>query len=58
MRIERASFGIVGVFVIAAGILLGVYGQSHVPGAALAVGLFYVAAGTVAIAWSLKPRRS
>ncbi|HYM39054.1 MAG TPA: hypothetical protein VEY12_02765 [Thermoplasmata archaeon] len=58
MRIERASFGILGLFFIAAGVLLGVYGQGHAPVAVVAVGLFYVAAGTAAIAWSLKPRRS
>ena len=58
MRIVRRSVALVGAYFVAAGTLLGEYGQGQVSGALVAFGLAYAAAGAALIAWSLKPNVS
>jgi hypothetical protein len=55
MRIVRTSVALLGAFFVAAGILLGKYGQDQASGALVAFGLLYAAAGFVLTALSLRP---
>ncbi len=57
MRIVRAPVALLGAFFIAAGILLGQYGQANGIDVAIVFGLVYAAAGAVLIALSLKTNR-
>ena len=56
MRVVRAPFALVGAFFIAAGILLGQYGQARGIGIAGVFAFIYAAAGVGLAAWSLKSR--
>lgn len=57
MQIVRAPVALLGAFFIAAGFVLGQYGQAKGIGAGIAFGLLYGAAGAVLIALSIKPNR-
>ena len=56
MEITREPVALLGVFFVAAGILLYVFGHTRSPGVAIGFGSLYAVAGAVLIAWSLKPR--